>query len=324
MTTSSEVAHRFTRVNGLRYHYAEAGAGPLVVLLHGFPELWYSWRHQLSALAGAGYRAVAPDLRGCGDSEVPAAVEDYSLFQHADDVVELVRQLGDGPAAVVGHDWGANLAWLLAIARAPLVRAVVGLSVPFYPVPRDPAEIRRSTGDRFNFVTYFQQPGAVEAELAQDPRRFMLAFLYGLSGDAPPGTVGTLYQGKPAGAKLLDGFPLPQHLPGWLTDADLDVYASAVAATGLRGALGFYRNMDRDYPLMKEAYRGRIEQPALFIGGAEEAALRFGTLQPMRQALPNLHGVVVLPRCGHWVQQERPAEVNEALVSFLGAVLRAS
>ena len=160
---STTVTHHQTVANGIRYHYQEAGAGPLVVLLHGVPDLGHSWRHQLPALAAAGFRAVAPDLRGCGGSEVLPRIEDYSLLRHAADVAALIKELGAREAVLVGHDWGANLTWTVSLLFPTLVRAIVALSIPYYPEPRDPAEIHRFSSGRFDFVTYFQKVGAAEA-----------------------------------------------------------------------------------------------------------------------------------------------------------------
>ncbi|HMI89987.1 MAG TPA: alpha/beta hydrolase [Polyangiales bacterium] len=320
MSDAIEIEHHHAHVNGIRYHYAEAGAGPLVVMIHGFPDLWYAYRSQLTALAAAGYRAVAIDLRGFGTSEVTARVEDYSLLQHGEDVNALIASLGVQTVTLVGHDWGANLVWAMALRYPALVQRVVALSIPFYPEPRDPAEIKRYAQGRFNFMEYFQRPGAAEAEFQKNPRQFLLAFLYGLSGDAPAGTIERLYQGKPADASLLEGFPLPERLPGWLSEADLDYYVAAFEKTGLSGALGFYRNLERDYAPLKAVYRNTLSQPVLFIGGAEEAAVRFGSLDPMRRALPQLKKALVLPGCGHWVQQERAEIVNRELISFLKLV----
>jgi len=317
MDDSHPVKHRHVQLRGIRYHFAEAGAGPLVLMIHGFPELWYSYRHQLGALAAAGYRAVAVDLRGFGESEVTPRVEDYSLLSHADDVKALIAALGAHNATLVGHDWGANLVWALALRDPELVNGVIALSIPFYPEPRDPAEIKRFAGGGFDFVEYFQRPGAAESEFAQDPHRFFRAFLFGLSGDAPAGTVDRLYRGKPATAKLLDGFPQPIPLPPWLSEQDLDYYVAAFQKTGLSGALGFYRNLERDYPALKSIYRSTLRRPVLFIGGAEEAAVRFGTLDPMRRALPGLKSAIVLPGCGHWVQQERAETVTREMIGFL-------
>jgi pimeloyl-ACP methyl ester carboxylesterase len=317
MHSPSTITHHDAQINGIRYHYAQAGEGPLIVLLHGVPDLGHSWRHQLPALAAAGYRAVAPDLRGCGQSEVLPRIEDYSLLRHADDVKSLITHLGARDAVVVGHDWGANLTWAFTLLHPALVRAVVALSIPFYPKPRDPAEIRRFAEGKFDFIGYFQKPGAAEGEMAEDPKRFFRRFLFSMSGNAPAGTIDKLFLGKPADAKLLDGFPDPIELPPWLTEHDLDVYASAYTKTGLGGVLGFYRNIDADYRALKSAYERTPTQPVLFIGGAVEPAVRFGGVEPMKNALPNLRRVVVLPGCGHWVQQERAAEVNAEMISFL-------
>ena len=175
------------KINGIRYHYAEAGSGPLVVLLHGVADLGHSWRNQLPALAAAGYRAVAPDLRGCGRSEVLPRVEDYSMLRHVEDVKALIGALGAREAVLIGHDWGANLTWATTLLYPGLVRAVVALSIPFYPQPRDPAEIHRLSEGRFDFTSYFQKPGAAEAEFAADPKGFFRRFFVGMSGDAPRG-----------------------------------------------------------------------------------------------------------------------------------------
>jgi pimeloyl-ACP methyl ester carboxylesterase len=314
---TDEVSHCRVHINGIRCHYAQAGAGPLVLLVHGFPELWYSYRHQLTALARAGYHAVAPDLRGFGESEVSPRVDDYALLNHMADMRALISALSADQVVLVGHDWGANLAWAMALRYPELVRAVVALSIPFYPEPRDPAEIKRFAAGNFNFLEYFQKPGAAEAEFERDPRRFFRLLFYGLSGDAPAGTIDRLYRGKPADAKLLDDFPEPHELPAWLSERDLDYYVAAFKKTGIAAALGFYRNIERDYPELKLLYRQSLTLPALFIGGAEEAAVRFGSLEPMRRALPNLRNALVLPHSGHWLQQEQAQTVNRALVQFL-------
>ena len=316
-TKAISIYHRYPVVNGIRYHYAEAGEGPLVIMLHGFPELWYSWRHQLTALAEAGFHAVAPDLRGFGESQITENIEDYSLVNHAKDVKGLIDYLGDRRAIVIGHDWGANLMWILPMLYPDVIKAVISLSIPFYPEPRDPDKIKSWGNDKFNFMRYFETPGAVEEEFNKNPDRFFRLFFYGLSGDAPKGTVDTLYFGKPADANLLDGFPEPDRLPSWLSQADLDYYVSAYKKTGITPALNFYRNSTRDYALLKKIYKKGINQDVLFIGGGEEAALRFGSTDPMKAALQNLKKIIVLPGCGHWLQQERASEVNEAIIEFL-------
>lgn len=309
-----QLTHQYITVNGIKYHYAEAGKGPLVVLLHGFPELWYSWRDQLTALAKAGYHAVAPDLRGFGASEVTSNVKDYSLFQHARDVKALIDHIGDKQAVVVGHDWGANLMWLMAQLYPETVRAAVSLSIPFYPEPRDPAMIRQKWSSVF---TNFERKGIVEEEFEKDPELFFKLFFFGLSGDAPDGTIEKLYMKTTPEDRLLTSFPSTDHLPGWLSQEELDYYVNAYKKTGISGALGFYRNTDEDYPEMKEVYKKGIHQPVLFIGGAKEAAVKFGSTEPMKNALPNLRKIIILEGCGHWIQQERTQEMNAALIDFL-------
>jgi pimeloyl-ACP methyl ester carboxylesterase len=289
-----------------------------VVLLHGFPELWYSWRHQLAGLAEAGYHAVTPDLRGFGDSEVTPDVADYSLSNHARDVKALIDHLGAKEAVVIGHDWGANLTWMMAMLYPETVKAVVALSIPFYPEPRDPVEIRKKWPNTF---TNFAKKGATEAEFNADPERFFRLFFYGLSGDAPKELVDSLFLKKPNNDRILDNFKEPDRLPDWLTQRDLDYYVEAYKKTGITPALNFYRN-DQDYSIQKEVYKKGISQPVLFIGGEKEAAVRFGSVEPMKTALPNLKAIVILPDCGHWLQQEKPREVNTAIIDFLKEVTR--
>jgi pimeloyl-ACP methyl ester carboxylesterase len=314
-----EIKHQYATINGIRYHYAEAGTGPTVVMLHGFPELWYSWRHQLKALAEAGYHAVAPDLRGFGESEVTADTEDYSLLNHAKDVKALIDHLGVKEAVFVGHDWGANLMWALPMVYPDMITALIGLSIPFYPEVRDPDQIKAFGSGKFN---KFSEPGATEAEFEADPQRFFRLFFYGLSGDAPKGLVDTLFLSKTIGPKLLDGFPEPPQLPSWLSQEDLDYYVAAYKKTGMTPALGFYRNMKRNYQQLKDIYKNKLSQPALFIGGAVEPAVHFGSLEPMKAAMPNLRKTVLLPECGHWLQQERAEEVNKEIIAFLDKELK--
>ncbi len=310
---TTTIKHQYTSVNGIRYHYAEAGEGPLVILLHGFPELWYSWRHQLPALRSAGYHAVAPDLRGFGESQVTEQVADYSLTNHAKDIKALIDHLGATEVFIIGHDWGANLMWIMPMLYPDVVKGVVSLSIPFYPQPRDPAEIREKWPNAF---TNFHKKGATEAEFNEDPERFFRLFFYGLSGEAPKEMIDTLYTKKPDNDHVLDDFREPERLPAWLSQNDLDYYVTAFKKTGLTPALNFYRN-DEDYLNQKEIYKKGISQPVLFIGGANEAAVRFGSMEPMKQALPNLRKTVVLEHCGHWLQQEKPEAVNREIISFL-------
>jgi pimeloyl-ACP methyl ester carboxylesterase len=297
-------------------HIAEAGAGPLVVLLHGFPELWYSWRHQLPVLAAAGYHAVAPDLRGYGESDIPEEDEGYALSNLAADVVGLLDALGAERAALVGHDWGANIGWACAELYPHRVAALVALSVPYRPRPPVPPSevLRQFAPEKSNPSLY--PLGVTEAELEADPRRALRRFLYALSGDAPPELVPNLFTGRTSGG-VLDSMPEPDNLPDWLGEGDLDHYAEAYARTGFWGALGLYRNQDRDWHAHAEIGTTGVRQPALFIGGRRDSAVLFGKFEPMEAAVPNLRRIVLLPNCGHWTQQERPLDVNAELLDFL-------
>ncbi len=317
--------HLIVPVNGIRLHAVAEGEGPLVLLIHGFPESWYSWRHQLSVLAGAGNRAVAIDVRGYGRSSAPAEIEAYRMLRMVADNVALVTALGERRAVVVGHDWGAPIAWFSALLRPDMFRAVAGLSVP-YSAPGDtrPSDaFRRMGGDEEFYIEYFQQPGRAEAEIEQDVRRWLLGFYVSASGDAPPmvpggGTMATI----PPGGAMRDRFLYPDTMPVWLSAEDLDVYAGEFERTGFTGGLNRYRNVDRDWEDLA-AFRGRpIEVPALFIGGERDGPTIWGAPAIARfpETLPNLHRSIILPGCGHWTQQERPAEVNAALLDFLGSV----
>ena len=319
------ITHRFVEVNGIRLHIAEQGSGPLVLLLHGWPESWYSWRHQFAPLAAAGYRVVAMDQRGYARSARPEDVSSYTLLHLVGDVVGLIRELDEGQAIVVGHDWGAPVAWITALLRPDLVRAVAGLSVPaVLPTGMVPPSTTRGRYGEGYYQIYFQAPGVADAELAQDIASSFRRILVGVSGDNPSNEHPRPWV-IPDGATLLDTLPEPSALPGWLTPEDIQAYAEDYALHGERaftGGLNWYRNIERNHELLA-AFRGRvIELPALYVVGDRDmvTSLRGGgeglTTSPAK-TLPQLRGVVKLEGCGHWTQQERPAEVNAALLSFL-------
>jgi len=311
-----EITHRTVETNGIELHVAEAGDGPPVVLLHGFPELWYSWRHQLPALADAGYHAIAPDVRGYGGSDAPQPIEAYNMRNMTADVAGLLDALGERSAVIAGHDWGSPIAWHCALLYPERFSAVIGMSVPFLPrSPLPPTQLfKQAFANNFFYILYFQEPGLAEAELEADVRRFMRVFVYSASGEAPQGL--GLAQ-KPKDAKLLDGMPEPEQLPPWLTEADLDYYVKEFERTGFRGGLNRYRNMDRDWEELPELAGAKVHQPALFIGGDRDPVLRFTRLDAMQEHVPELRNALMLAGCGHWVQQERPAEVNAAMIDFL-------
>jgi pimeloyl-ACP methyl ester carboxylesterase len=315
-----EIYHKFAIINGITYHFAEAGKGPLLILVHGFPELWYSWRHQLPTLSKAGYRVVAPDLRGFGQTEGTDNLSDYSLFNYAKDIKELIDYLGNQNAVIVGHDWGANIGWLMPLIYPDKIKALIALSIPYYPQPRNPEEIKKWSQGKFSFPLYFEKRGAVEAEFEENPKEFFRKFFYGLSGNAPTGLIDTLFLKKPENAKLLDGIPEPAELPEWITDQDIDYYANTYSKKGISYALNFYRTTHLDYPRLKEAYQNKINKPVLFIAGASEAAIKFGSVEPMKHSLPKLDQIVLLSNCGHWIQQERATELNNYILEFLARI----
>jgi pimeloyl-ACP methyl ester carboxylesterase len=315
----SEVRHRFVQTNGIRMHIAEQGEGPLVLLCHGFPESWYSWRHQLKALADAGYHAVAPDQRGYGQTDRPEPIEQYTQFHLVGDLVGLLDALGEERAVIVGHDWGALVAWSAALMRPDRFPAVISLSVPFAGrAPVRPTDAFRAlAGDNFFYILYFQEPGVAEAELERDVRATMRRILYSASGDPPRDRAWRPALPKTAG--FLDATTDPETLPPWLTEADIDFYTAEFRRTGFRGGLNWYRNFDRNWELSAPYAGAKVTVPALFIAGERDAVISFArpVLDGMPAAVPNLKKTVILPGCGHWTQQERPAEVNAEILAFL-------
>ncbi|GAA2239543.1 alpha/beta hydrolase [Kitasatospora cystarginea] len=312
----SGVTHRFVSSNGLRMHIAEAGSGPLVVLLHGFLNFSYSWRHQMEALADAGYHVVAPDLRGYGRTDRPRDIGQYTQLHLVGDVIGLLDALHEEQAAVVGHDWGSMIAWSTALLRPDRVSGVAGLSVPYVPRARQSllTAMRSRFGDRY-YMQYFQEPGTADAELARDVAATFRSVLYSGSGDAPAPWDPVI----PAGGGWLDVLPDPGIVPPWLTEADLAAYVEAFEHSGFTGALNWYRTLDSSWELMGAWQDATIHVPGLFIYGAEDSFALYAA--QLIDALPglvaDLRGSLALPGCGHWVQQERPAEVNLALLEFL-------
>jgi len=318
----TEITHRFIDTNGIRMHIAEAGSGPPVLLCHGFPESWYSWRHQLGALAAAGFHAVAPDMRGYGQTERPEAIDQYTLLHLVGDMVGLVDALGAQTAVIAGHDWGAPVAWHAALLRPDRFPAVIGLSVPYRPRGQArPTTVMPQTDDAVFYQLHFQAPGVAEAELEHDVRASIVGLLLRVSGDAPPGTPAFGMVPRVGGLRARGGGPLPTTLPGWLTPADVDFYTGEFTRTGFRGGLNWYRNIDRNWELLAPFAGARVTVPALFIAGERDLVLSFPGLKELVANLtllvPQLRQTVILPGCGHWTQQERPEAVNAAMIDFL-------
>ncbi|MFB7272601.1 alpha/beta fold hydrolase [Streptomyces sp. NPDC056244] len=322
---SAGLRHHTIEAPAGRLHLVEQGTGPLVLLVHGFPESWYSWRHQLPALAAAGYRAVALDVRGYGRSSKPAATDAYRMLDLVEDNVALVHALGEETAVIVGHDWGSNIAAASALLHPEVFRAVGLLSVPYAPPggPR-PTDIFGQIGgpEQEFYVSYFQEPGRAEAEIEPDVRGWLAGFYAALSADTMPA------QDEPDphfvtrdGGRLRDRFPGGK-LPSWLGEDDLDVYAGEFERTGMTGALNRYRNMDRDWEDLAP-YRGApIKQPSQFIGGALDASTTWmaDAIDAYPATLPGLAASHILDGTGHWIQQERPEEVNRLLTGWLASL----
>jgi len=314
----AELSARFIETNGVRLYVAEAGQGPLVLLLHGFPESWYSYRHTLRALAAAGFHAAAPDQRGYGESDRPASIEAYDQVELAADAAGLIEALGHRDAVVVGHDWGAPVAWHTALLHPDRVRAVVGASIPYGGRPKQSplATMRNLFEDRFFYMLYFQEPGRAEAELEADVRRSLRILFHVWSGDAPPGAAAP---SKGPGAGLLEGMPEPAELPAWFASEDLDYYTARFERSGFSGPLNWYRNFDRTFERTASLQEARVSQPALFIAGERDPALLMMTRarQRMAEYVPKLRAEIILPKVGHWTQQEAPSAFDAALIHFL-------
>jgi pimeloyl-ACP methyl ester carboxylesterase len=298
----ASVGERRLATNGIELQVLEEGEGPLVVLCHGFPELAFSWRRQVPALRDAGFRVVAPDLRGYGGSSAPAQVEAYDVLCLCGDLCGLLDAFGEEAAVFVGHDWGASLVWQLAALHPARVRAVAGLSVPF--VPRAPAPplaiLRGHLGEDF-YIVWFQQPGVADAALARDVRR-------------------TLTTSRQWTERWAEEEGPPPRCPPWLSEQELAVYIEAFERTGFTGGLNWYRNIDRNWELTAPFAERRVEQPALFITGERDPVRRFMPAEAMRGWVTDLREELVVPGAGHWVQQEQPEAVNAALLRFLGGL----
>jgi len=317
--STAQVNQRRVATNGIQLNVAEQGDGPLVLLLHGFPESWYSWRHQFAPLAEAGYHAVAPDMRGYGKSDKPQDISAYNQVEVTRDIIGLIPALGYETAVVIGHDWGAPTAWSCALNHPREVTAVGALSVPF--TPRSPvppmAAMRAMFEGQFFYQLYFQEPGVAEAEFERDLRAALAKFLVLGAGGTD---LSTLPQRGPDD-DLLSGLPVPEELPPWLSEADLDFYVGEFRRSGLRGPLNYYRNHDLTWELTAGAPT-EIRQPAMFVAGDRDGVIVMAAdaLKNMRTYVKDLRINELIEGIGHWTQQEAPEAVNAALLRFLGTL----
>lgn len=339
--------HELLNINGVRIHAVEQGEGPLVLLLHGFPELWYSWRHQLPALAAAGYRAVAIDQRGYGVSSKFWQPDAYRIHRMVDDAVGVVKALGEKQAVVVGHDWGAPVAWTAAWLHPEIFRGVVGVSVPFagrglVALPsspfgeRKPAELHRELagpGQDF-YQDYFGALGAVIEEFEEDVRGWFRDGVYSLSGDAlrqtgmdfanidPVAFIRGSALCVPHGTRMRDRFMKPTSQPEWFNEQDLNFFTAEFERTGFAGGLNYYRNIDNDWEDLAGQADKPLTAPSMFICGDLDVCYAWGQEAIARapERMPNYVGARIFKGCGHWTQQERVEETNAALLEFLKAI----
>ncbi len=291
MTASPTAAwtHRFVQTNGIRMHVVEQGEGYPVLLIHGFPELWYSWRYQLPALAAAGFRAIAPDLRGYGETDKPEGIEAYDIHHLVADMTGLLDAQGVEKAAIAGHDWGGIIVWQMALMAPERVERVIGVNTPFLPrTPIKPTDAFKMVPDgRFNYILYFQEPGVAEQAMMADLRGALDGMMRRIAKD-----------------------------PGFISDADLQVYVDAFAKGGLTGPINYYRNFDRNWETTASLAGKQVTQPSLMITAEFDPILTPEMADGMEAHVPNLRKVLVKDS-GHWTQQEKPDDVNRAIIEFL-------
>lgn len=316
----NDISFRFVQANGIRFRVAEQGEGPLVLLVHGWPESWYSWRHQMHALAAAGFRAAAPDMRGYGHTDKPEPIEAYDMHHLMADVVGLVDALGEGRCHLVGHDWGAIAACPTAILHPDRFWSLTAMSVPY--TGRSAASLtdilKVQHGENFNYILYHQEPGVAEAEYDADVRGFLKRQY--ISPDTPK--LRPAHTDPKAGnVGWIPRLGEPTQLPPWLTQADLDYFVAEFEHSGFRGGINYYRNFHRNWETMPELAELRCTVPTLFLSGAKDPVIRGADAEKLRRimadAVPGLREVILYPGAGHWIQQERADEVNAALITFL-------
>ncbi|MGK8323044.1 alpha/beta fold hydrolase [Pseudomonas aeruginosa] len=315
--------HKYAFTNGIRMHYVDEGVGPVVVLLHGWPESWYSWRHQISFLAEAGYRVIAPDQRGYGDTEIPSEVGSYHILNLVGDVVGLLNALEIKSVALVGHDWGSMVAAAAALLRPDLFHRVCLLSVPYMPRRslRPSTRFQLATQGKHFYQDYFQRVGVVEKELGEDTHRSILGALYAGSGEARmhPEHSRSGFIAFDKSTRFVDNLVVPDQLPAWLTEEDLDVFVKQFERSGFFGGINWYRNMDRNWELTPFWNGAVLIQPLLFIAGELDGVLTMAgeEYEALDINARQLIGKELIPGAGHWIQQERPDHVNQLLLNFV-------
>ncbi|CAL5352281.1 uncharacterized protein LOC114321756 [Camellia sinensis] len=312
-----KIQHKTIFVNGINMHVAESGEGPAVLFLHGFPELWYTWRHQMLFLSSRGYRAIAPDLRGYGDTDAPPSAASYTAFHIVGDLVALLDALGLDQIFLVGHDWGAVMAWYLCLLRPDRVKALVNMSVVYSPrnPRRKPLEsLRAAFGDDY-YMCRFQVPGEAEEEFARvDTTRLMKKFL---TSRKP----GPLCVPKHVG---FGGSPnSPIVLPSWLTEEDVNYYATKFNQKGFTGGLNYYRALDLNWELTAPWTGSQIKVPVKFIVGDEDLTYTTPGVKEFihgggfKRVVPFLQELVIMEGVAHFLNEEKPEEINAHIYDFI-------
>lgn len=311
---------RMIESNGIQMRIAEMGTGPLVILVHGWPESWYSWRHQLKALADAGYHAVAPDMRGYGKTDKPSAIDDYDITHVTADLVGIVDAMGEENAILIGHDWGAIITWQAMLLHPDRFTALVAMSVPFNGRSAiSPIDgMRKALGDNFYYILYFQEWNMAEREFDADPYG-VLSRLY-TSPDTPREDP-VITDPKRAAGGWIPRRGAPKERPDWLTKEDLDYYVQEFTDAGFRGGINYYRNFHRNWATTPQLAGVKVKQPVTFIAGEKDVVIGGRTAEQLQSGMKNgvedLRGITLFPNTGHWVQQEQPEKTNAEILKFL-------
>jgi pimeloyl-ACP methyl ester carboxylesterase len=322
------IKQRFIKINGVRYFIKQAGnpTAPLILFLHGFPDSWYSWRHQLEAMAAAGYYAVAPDMLGCGETDAPMEIERYSQDEMAKDIAGLIERLGHEQAIIVGHDLGASLAWQICLLYQEKVKAVIALSIPYggralaQPIPH----MKKVFGDKFFYILYFQKLGVAEGELDADVHNSLLRIYFSLGAEGSEIAAQYVANDNPISAEnYLDTTIRPEKLPKWLKAEDLAYYVGRYEKKGFRGILNWYRCLDIYWKRTEHLAGKKITQPTYFIAGKNDP-INYMVRKAIKR-LPNvvedLRGVEFFDDCGHWIPCEQTELLNEKLLKYIGEVV---